>query len=210
MPVKLTATKEGEKKETNKQKIQKNLQNKSKHKNNKCFSWVTAVRVLSPTGSHSLPYLPRMPSNTVLISGPAMGAAQILICSFSSVFLPATSTAIRASAFSFVGALNGLLYIPSTQSLLSWLCGLICSLYNWWEGFGAYSLATLPLGFDCGFISTSTCGLGFSSWGCPGGLGFAAVMARCGGGVAAWVVGILAALGTQRGLVARAAGNTVL
>ena len=36
---------------------------------------------------------------------------------------------------------------------------LICSSYSWWEGFGSSSLATLPLGFNCGFISTSTCGL---------------------------------------------------
>ena len=35
---------------------------------------------------------------------------------------------------------------------------LICSLYSWWEGFGSSSLVTLPLGFNCGFISTSTCG----------------------------------------------------
>ena len=62
-----------------KKKIQKNLQNKSKHKNNKYFSSVTAVRVLSLAGSHSPPHLPRMPSNSVLISGPALGAAQILI-----------------------------------------------------------------------------------------------------------------------------------
>ena len=62
--------------------------------------------------SHSPPHLPRMPSNTVLISGPAVGAAQILIWSSSSAFLPPVSTAIRTSAFSFVGALNDLLYIP--------------------------------------------------------------------------------------------------
>ena len=37
-----------------------NLQKKSKHKNNKCFSWVTAVRVISLTGSHSLPHLLRI------------------------------------------------------------------------------------------------------------------------------------------------------
>ena len=37
---------------------------------------------------------------------------------------------------------------------------LICRLYSWWEGFGS-SLATLPLGFNCGLISTSACG------GCP-------------------------------------------
>ena len=64
------------------------------------------------TGSHSPPYLPRMPSNTVLTSGPAVGAAQILICSYSSVFSPPVSTAIRTSALSFVEALNDLLYIP--------------------------------------------------------------------------------------------------
>ena len=29
---------------------------------------------------------------------------------------------------------------------------LICSLYSYWEGFGSSSLATLPLGFNCGFI----------------------------------------------------------
>ena len=72
-----------------------------------------------PSLSHSPSYLPRMPSNTVLISGPAVGAAQILICSYASVFLPPMSTAIRTSAFSFVGALNYLLYIPQTQSLPS-------------------------------------------------------------------------------------------
>ena len=49
---------------------------------------------------------------TVLISGPAVEAAQILILSYLCVFLPPMSTAIRTSAFSFVGALNDLLYIP--------------------------------------------------------------------------------------------------
>ena len=62
--------------------------------------------------SHNLPYLPRMPSNAVVISGPVVGAAQILMWSYSSVFLSPVSTAIRTSEFSFVGALNDLLYIP--------------------------------------------------------------------------------------------------
>ena len=35
---------------------------------------------------------------------------------------------------------------------------LICSLYCWWKGFGSSFLATLPLSFNCGFISTSACG----------------------------------------------------
>ena len=73
--------------------------------NSKCFSWVTAVRILSLAGSHSPPHLPRMPSNTVLVSGPAVGAAQILIWSYFYVFLPPMSTAIRASVFSFVRTL---------------------------------------------------------------------------------------------------------
>ena len=89
-------------------KIQKNLQNKSKNKNSKYFSCVTAVRVLFLTGSHSPPHLPRMASNTVLISGPAVGAVQILIWSYSCVFLSPMSTTIRTSEFSFVGALDGL------------------------------------------------------------------------------------------------------
>ena len=89
--------------------IQKNLQNKSKHKNNKYFSWVIAV---SLDGSHSPPHLPRMPSNTVLISRTAVAAAQTLMWSNSYVFLLQMSTTIRTSAFSFVRVLNILLYIP--------------------------------------------------------------------------------------------------
>ena len=139
-------------------KIQKNLQNKSKHKNNsKCFSWVTAVRVVSLSGSHSPPHLPRMPSNTALISGPAVGASHILVWSHSCVFLSSMSTAIRTSAFSFVGALNNLVYIPQRVCLVDHV-DLACSLYSWWEGFGSSSLDALPLGFNCGFISTSACG----------------------------------------------------
>ena len=53
-----------------------------------------------------------MPSDTVLISGPTVGAAQIPIWSYSCVFLPPMLTAIRTSVFSFVGAFNVLLYIP--------------------------------------------------------------------------------------------------
>ena len=45
---------------------------------------------------------------TLLISGPAVGTPQVLIWSYSCVFLPPMSTAVRASAFSFVGALNDL------------------------------------------------------------------------------------------------------
>ena len=60
----------------------------------------------------------RMPSNTVLISGPALKAAQMLLCSYA-MFLPPRSAAIRTSVFSFVRAFNDLLYVPQTQSMPS-------------------------------------------------------------------------------------------
>ena len=142
-----------------KKKIQKKLWNNSKQNNNKCFPWVTAVMVLSLSGCHSPPHLPRMLTNSVLVSVPAVGVSQILIWSYSCVFLPPMSTAIRASVF--------LLWeLSMTFHIFHWhrVClvdhvDLISSLYSWWEGFGASSLAILPLGFNCGFISTSTCGL---------------------------------------------------
>ena len=157
-------------------------------------------RVLSLTGSHSPPHLPRMPSNSVLISGPAVGAAQVLIWSYSCVFLPPMSTAIRASVFLCGSSQWPFIYSIDTVCLVDH-ADLTCSWYSWWEGFGSSSLATLPLGFNCGFSSTSAHDgpLGFSFSGCPGGLGFGPVRARCGGGAAAWVTGVLAAPGTQRG-----------
>ena len=188
MPLKSTTTTEWVKKE---KKIQKNLQNKSKRKNNN-FSWVTAVRVLSLTGSHSPPHLPRMPSNTVLISGPAVGAAQILIWSYFSLFLPPMSIAIRTSESSSVGALSDLLYIPQTQSRPSWSRGFNLQLAQLVGRLGSSSLVTLHLGFNCGFISISACGssIGVCSWVFPGGLGFAPVRARCGGGAANGLQGL--------------------
>ena len=76
---------------------------------------------------------------------------------------------------------------------------LICSLYSWGEGLGSSSLPTLSLGFNCGCISTSAGGSSTEvcSRGCPGGLGFALVRARCGGGAAAWVAEVLVAPATQ-------------
>ena len=98
-------------------------------------------------------------SNTVLISGPAVGPAQILIWSSSQVFLPPMSTAIRTNAF-LLWELSMTFYIfHRHRACLVDHVDLICSLYSWWEGFGSSSLATLPLGFNCGFISTSACGL---------------------------------------------------
>ena len=76
------------------------------------LSLASAVSVLSLAGSHSPPLLPRMPSSTVLNPGLAVGAAHIITWPYSCVFLPPMSTAIRTSAFSLMGALNDLFYIP--------------------------------------------------------------------------------------------------
>ena len=115
--------------------------------------------LLTLAGSHSPPHLPRMPSNTVLISGPTEGAAQILICPSSYVFLPPVSQLSELVHF-LLWELSMIFYIFHRHRVcLVDHMDLICSLYSWWEGFGSASLATLPLSFNCGFISTSACGL---------------------------------------------------
>ena len=96
---------------------------------------------------------------TMLVSGPVVGATQILIWPYSCVSLPPMSTAIGTSVFSSVGALNVLLYICRHRDCLVDHVDLICSFYSWWKVFGFSSLISLPLGFNCGFISISACGL---------------------------------------------------
>ena len=95
---------------------------------------------------------------TLLISGPAVGAAQILIWSNSCVFLPPVSTAIRTSAFSLWELSVSFYIFHRHRVCLVEHVDLICSLYSWWEDLGWSSLDTLPQGFNCGFISTSACG----------------------------------------------------
>ena len=92
-----------------------------------------------------------MPSNTVLFSGPVVGAAQFLTWSYFYVFLLPMSTAIRTSVISFV-ELSMTFYMFHRHSVcLVDHVDLICSLYSWWEGFGSSSLATLPPGFQLWF-----------------------------------------------------------
>ena len=87
-----------------------------------------------------------MPSNTGLVSEPAVQAIQTLILFyFFCVFLPPMSTAIRTSAFSFVRICSVLFCISQTQILPSWSCGFNLQLYSWWEGFESSYLVTLPL-----------------------------------------------------------------
>ena len=92
-----------------------------------------------------------MPSNSVLISGTVVEAAQILIWSYSYVFLPPMSIAIRINTFSFLGALNDLLYIPQTQSLPSWLCGFNLQLVQLVGRFWVFFLSHTAPGFQLWF-----------------------------------------------------------
>ena len=102
-------------------KIQKNLQNKSKHKNNKCFSWVTAVRFLSLAGSHSLPHLPRMPSNTADLWTCCGGSSDsnwvLVLC--SCLQCPQLSELVCF----LLWELSMTFYIFHRDCLSSWSCG---------------------------------------------------------------------------------------
>ena len=111
MPIKLTTITEGEKgeKRNKKSKIFYRTSQKIRIIN------VFLESLLSesfPLLGITVPFTSLGCPPTLLISGPDVGSAQILIWSYSCVFLTPMSTAIRASVFSFVGTLSDLLYIP--------------------------------------------------------------------------------------------------
>ena len=112
MPVKSRATTEGKKRWGGEEKKSKRIYRTSQNIRVIPVSLESLLSASYPRWESQSPSPPRMPSDTVLASGPAVGAAQILIWSYSCVFLLPVSTAIRASAFSFVGVLSVLLYIP--------------------------------------------------------------------------------------------------
>ena len=97
----------------------------------------------------------------MLIYGPAVEAAQILIC----VFLPLLSTAIRTSEFSFVGALSDLLYIPQAHSLPSGSCGFNLHFVQLVGRFWVFSLSHTAPGVRLWFLFPPLhvgCPLGFA------------------------------------------------
>ena len=178
--------------EVKEKKIQKKLQNKSKHKNNKRFSWVTAVSALPLT---CLGWPPTLCWPLDLLWGQLrFWSGPTPLC--SHLQCPQLSELACFPLWEISMTFN-ILHRP--RVCLVDCVDLIYGLYSWREGFGSSSLATLPLGFYCGFISTSACGssTGVCSWGCPGGLRSTPVKARCGGGVVVCVAGVLAAPGTQ-------------
>ena len=151
VPIKLTTTAELGEKERKRKKSRRIYRASQNIKIIHVFL-ESLISVLSLAGSHSPPHLPRMPSKTVLISGSDLGAAQSLIWSYSCVFLPPVSTAIRTSSV-LLWELSVTFYLfHRDRVFLVDRVGLICSLYSWWWGFRSSSLATLPLGFFLFFL----------------------------------------------------------
>ena len=72
-------------------------------------------------GSHSPPRLPGRPSNTVLVSGPAVGTAQTLIGSYSCVFLPPMSTLSELVLFLCVCGSTQCPFVYSIDAESAWL-----------------------------------------------------------------------------------------
>ena len=104
-----------------------------------------------------------MPSNTVLISGLVVWGSSDSNLALTPVYSCLQGPQLSELVRFLLWELSMTFYMLPRVCLVDCV-DLICSLYSWWEGFGSSSLATPPLGFNCGFISTSTCG-------CP--LGFA-------------------------------------
>ena len=107
------------------------------------------------SGSQSPPQFPRMPSNTVLVSGTAVGG-QFRFESCSTPLCSCLQCPQLSELVHFLlWELSRSFYIFHRHRVCLVDCvDLICSLYSWWEGFGSSSLATLPLGSNCSFIST--------------------------------------------------------
>jgi len=86
-------------------------------------------------------------------------------------------------------------YILHKHRVPSWLCGFNLQIVQLVGRFWVFFLSHTAPGFQLWFYFHLY--MWVCSWGCPGGLGFAPVRARCGGGAAAWVSGVLATPGNQ-------------
>ena len=84
---------------------------------------------------------------------PAVGAAQILIWSHSCVSCLQGPQLSELVHFLFWELSLAFYMFRGHRGCLADRVDLICSLYRCWICFGSSSLATLPLGFSCGFFS---------------------------------------------------------
>ena len=89
-----------------------------------------------------------MPSNAVLISGPAAGAAQIRVWFCSCVSCLQCPQLSELERFLLWELSMAFYMFHGRRVYLVDRVDLIWSLHSWWEGFGSSSLATLPLGFQ--------------------------------------------------------------
>ena len=132
-------------------KIQNKLQNKSKHKNKKCFSWVNAVMVLSLTG---------VTFHLTFLGCPATLCWPLDLwweqLRFQSGPIPVCSCLQRPQLSELVcfvlRELSLSFYIVHRHRVcLPDHVDLIWSLYSWWEGLGSSSLATYAPVFQLWF-----------------------------------------------------------
>ena len=192
-----TTTTEGEKKEKKKgRKIHKQRQNMSKCKNTKCFSWLSAVSVLSLTGCHSPSRLSRVPSNLCWSLDLLWGQLRLLsgptpVCSCLQCPQLSDLAHFLLWGLSF--------YIFTSQSLPSWLCRFSMQLVQLVGRFWVLFLNNIASRFQLWFYLYLRMWVihRFCSWGCCGRLKSAPVRTRCGGDAAAWITGALASPGTQ-------------
>ena len=154
----MTTTTEGDKKgKKDKRKKSKRIYRTSQNIRIINIFLESLLSVLSLAGSHSPPRLPRMPSNLcwsldLLWGQLRFKSGPMPVC--SCLQCPQLSELVHF----LLWELSMSFYVFHTHRVcLVDRVVLICSLYSWWEGFGSSSLATLALGFDCDFVSTSAC-----------------------------------------------------
>ena len=124
------------------------------------FCLDSSFSVLSLTVSNSAPRLSRMPSEYwvglwTCCSGSSSDSNLVQL-----LYTLASASTSAVQVYFLLWELSLSFYIFHRHKVCLADCvDLICSLCSWWEGFGFSSLATLSLGFDCGFICTSACEL---------------------------------------------------
>lgn len=162
------------------------IQNESKYKhNNKYFCWISAVRVLLTTVSRSPPLHPQ----EALQYGAGLWTFRgdssycslaLLLCVFASTVYPCWSWGVF-----FFENTHCPFYIFHRHRVRLDCVDLIYSLYIWWEGFRYFSSPHCPWGLPV--VLSQLLRVGHLQ----------ELEDLCGSGAAAWIVGTLAAPGTQ-------------
>ena len=131
--------------------IQNNLQNKFKRKNNKYVSWVTALRVPSLTGSHSPPYLLRMPDAHLwtCYGGSLHSKLVLLLCVLASNVHSYQNYWVFF--FFLLWEFSMTLCIFLRHSLPSWLCRFHLQLVQLVGRFWIFFLSHTAPGFQLWF-----------------------------------------------------------